>query len=96
MLACISFQETSVGRLRGTGPMSAQEEKSQLNRVLPSGYEDFLKTTIGTELWMCAVIFFKYVRAEKRKCKDDFLNKVLCENCILGLSEREDDTVQRH
>ena len=51
--------------------MSAQEEKSQLNRVLPSGYEDFLKTTIGTELWMCAVIFFKYVRAEKRKCKDD-------------------------
>ena len=76
--------------------MSAQEEKSQLNRVLPSGYEDFLKTTIGTELWMCAVIFFKYVRAEKRKCKDDFLNKVLCENCFLGLSEREDDTVQRH
>ena len=73
--------------------MSAQEEKSQFNQVLPLGYEDFLTTTGCIEFWMGAVIFSKYVRAEKRKCKDDFLNKALCENCIRGLSERE-DTVQ--
>lgn len=94
MLAYTSLQETFVGRLRGTGPVSAREEKSQLNQVLPSGYEDFLKITICIELWMYAVISLKYVRAEKRKCKDNFLSKVLYENCILGLSEREDNTVQ--
>ena len=74
--------------------MSVQEEKSQLNWVLPSGYEDFLKITICIELWMYAVLSLKYERAEKRKCKDNSLSKVFYENCILGLSEREDNAVQ--
>ena len=68
-------------------------EKKRNNMSNKGIGEDFLKTTVCIEFWMGAVIFSKYVRAEKRKCKDDFLNKALCENCIRGLSERE-DTVQ--
>lgn len=57
-------------------------------------YEDLLETTIRRELWMCAIIFLKYVRAKERKCKDGFPNKEPYRNCMLGLPEREGSRVQ--
>lgn len=54
-----------------------------------------METTICRELWVCASIFLKYVRAKERKCKDGFPNKEPYKNCMLGvyLNGKAADTV---